>query len=184
MMWEMSYRADPRARVLADRHYSRQTIGATGFVPPGRCLVLYAQRDGKAAYWVTSYPFAEYVRHAWAGAWMCSAFRNEGVGLSSDLIREAVAATRAHFGEPPPLGMVTFVDASRPATSETPDGAIEGLVSSTSEKGREGLSRSNFSPQKCLRRKLPCPRKPLLSRKKWGDGHAGPGEAVSAASPR
>jgi hypothetical protein len=65
------------------------------------------------ALWVTSWPFAEYVRHAWPGAWVCSLFRNEGPLLSSDLIREAVAATRAVFGEPPELGMVTFVNAAK-----------------------------------------------------------------------
>lgn len=90
MTWHISNRADPRAAALADRHYSRQTIGARQFVPPGRCFVLVQD----SAYWVTSWPFAQFVRHAWAGAWICSAFRNEGVGLSSELIREAVAATR------------------------------------------------------------------------------------------
>ncbi len=65
------------------------------------------------AYWVTSYPLAEYVRHAWAGAWVCSAFRNEESGhLSSELIRQAVAATRWNW-KPPELGMITFVDAGK-----------------------------------------------------------------------
>jgi hypothetical protein len=109
MPWRLSHRADPEARVLADRHYSRQSVGAAQFVPPGRCLVLVA--DG--AYWVTSWPFAEYVKHRWAGAWICSAFRKEGPGLASDMIRAAVAATRAYFGEPPSLGMVTFVDGDK-----------------------------------------------------------------------
>ncbi|HYE93916.1 MAG TPA: hypothetical protein VEA38_22995 [Terriglobales bacterium] len=62
------------------------------------------------AFWITSWPFAEYVKHAWAGAWVCSAFRNEGAGLSSELIREAVAATRAIWPDVPALGLVTFVD--------------------------------------------------------------------------
>lgn len=44
---------------------------------------------------------------------MCSAFRNEGRELSSELVYEAVAATRAVFGDPPELGMVTFVDAGK-----------------------------------------------------------------------
>ena len=39
-------------------------------------------------------------------------FRNEGAGLSSELINEAVAATKAHW-QPPDLGIVTFVDASK-----------------------------------------------------------------------
>ncbi len=38
-MWHLSDRADPAARVIADRHYSRQKPGTPQFVPPGRCLV-------------------------------------------------------------------------------------------------------------------------------------------------
>lgn len=97
------------AVALADRHYSRQKPGTPQFVPPGRCLVLLAPD----ALWVTSWPFAEWVRHRWAGAWVCSLFRNEGDELSSDLIREAVAATRWRWPEVPELGMVTFVDAGK-----------------------------------------------------------------------
>lgn len=107
-LWHPSFRCDDEVRPLADRHYNRQKIGAKGFAPPGRCLVL--KTNPVDAFWITSYPFAQYVRHAWAGAWMCSAFRNEGKNLSSDLIREAVAYTRAYYGAPPPQGMVTFVD--------------------------------------------------------------------------
>src|SRR3979409_34708 len=40
MLWHLSWRADPRARPLADRHYNRQKPGAAQFVPPGGCLVL------------------------------------------------------------------------------------------------------------------------------------------------
>ena len=109
MRWQLSDRCDPVARKVADRHYNRQSIGADNFVPPGRCLVLRTP-DGEA-FWVTSWPFAEYVRHAWGGAWVCSAFRNEAPDkyLSSELVIEAVAATRSVW-EPPELGMVTFVN--------------------------------------------------------------------------
>lgn len=109
MTWERSDRFDPRARAIADRHYNRQKVGTPQFVPPGRCFVLWAP----GAFWVTSWPYTEWVKHAWAGAWMCSAFRNEGAGLSSELIRQAIAATRWFYGEPPPLGMVTFVNAEK-----------------------------------------------------------------------
>lgn len=114
MRWWLSHRAERRARALADRHYSRQKVGAIGFVPPGRCLVLVTQPTD--AYWVTSYPYAEYVRHEWAGAWICSAYRNEGgrANLSSEAIREAVACTLWKWPAPP-LGMVTFVDPSKVA---------------------------------------------------------------------
>lgn len=118
MRWCLSYRADPRARVIADRHYNRQHIGAPQFVPPGRCVVLLSECGN--ALWVSSWPFAEYVRHAWGGAWMCSCFRNEGAGLSSELIREAVAATRAVWGDPPALGFVTFVDPDKTRRKRDP----------------------------------------------------------------
>lgn len=108
MIWSLSHRADVRALPLADRHYNRQKIGSPQFVPPGRCVVLLSRCE--RALWVTSWPFAEYVRHAWAGAWVNSLFRNEGAGLSSELIREALACTRHVFGEPPDLGMITFID--------------------------------------------------------------------------
>ena len=106
MTWAMSHRADPQALPMADRHYNRQKPGTPQFVPPGRCLVLKAP----AALWVTSWPFAEYVRHRWPGAWVNSLFRREDGPVASVLIREAVAATRWYYGNPPALGMVTFID--------------------------------------------------------------------------
>ena len=115
MMWRFSNRADPYARAIADRHYNRQKVGAEQFAPPGKCLVLVVDdlEPAARALWISSAPIATYVQHAWAGAWMCTAFRNEGAGLASELILEAVAATVAAWGPPPPLGMVTFVDASK-----------------------------------------------------------------------
>lgn len=111
MNWWYSNRYDPRACLLADRHYNRQKLGSPQFVPPGRCFVLVSE-CGKAV-WVTSWPFAQYVKHAWAGAWVNSIFRNEGAGLSSDLIRQAIAATVAEWPEVPDLGIITFVDAGK-----------------------------------------------------------------------
>ena len=128
MRWHFSHRCDPLARPLADRHYNRQSIGADNFVPPGKCLVLIAKvpEDEEStlegskigALWVTSWPKEEFTHHAWAGAWVNSLFRNErpDLYLSSELILEAVAATRAFFGDPPELGMVTFVDPTKTLT--------------------------------------------------------------------
>lgn len=113
MIWELSHSYSDLVRPLADRHYNRQKPGSPRFVPPGRCKVFRAMIDGECrAFWSTSWPFAEYVMHEWAGAWICSAFRNEGAGLSSDLIRDAIAATR-FFWSPPEIGMVTFVDPTK-----------------------------------------------------------------------
>jgi hypothetical protein len=111
MPWLLSTRADPVARRLADRHYSRQTVGARQFVPPGRCCVFVTACE--RAYWVTSWPFAEFVKHEWAGAWVNSAFRNEGAGVASELILSALSATLAFWRRPPDLGMVTFIDPSK-----------------------------------------------------------------------
>lgn len=111
MRWCASNRADPVAARLADRHYNRQKIGSPQFAPTGSCVVFLA--DCARAFWITSAPFAEYVKHAWAGAWINSAFRQEKAGTASELIRQAVAATRAHYGEPPTLGMVTFIDRTK-----------------------------------------------------------------------
>jgi hypothetical protein len=111
--WRPSWRADPAARVLADRHYNRQSRGAAQFVPPGRCLVLLTA--DRSALWCTSWPLAQYVRHAWPGAWVCSLFRNErpDLHLSSELISAAVAHTRAHWPAVPGLGFVTFVNPAK-----------------------------------------------------------------------
>jgi hypothetical protein len=114
--WQPSHRADVRAVAIADQHYNRQKIGAPQFLPPGRSFTLRHDDD---ALWNTSWPFAEYVRHAWAGAWVNSLFRNESDRLSSELITEAVAHTRAHW-EPPELGIVSFVDADKTRRKRDP----------------------------------------------------------------
>jgi hypothetical protein len=120
MRWHISHRADPRALRLANAHYNRQSPDSPQFVPPGRCMVLLTEKAD--ALWITSFPYAEYVRHEWAGAWMCSCFRNESAHLSSELIREAVAATR-WYGEnvwntpEPELGMITFVNTAKVRSS-------------------------------------------------------------------
>jgi hypothetical protein len=118
MRWKVSDRADPVGVALADRHYNRQHIGSPQFVPPGRnrCFVTADKR----AVWTTSWPFAKYVKHAWAGAWVNSIFRNEGAGLSSELITEAVAATLWFWPDPPDLGLITFVDADKVRAKRDP----------------------------------------------------------------
>ena len=118
MRWQLVDRFDPATRPIADRHYNRQKIGSPQFVPPGRCVVL--RTPDADAFWITSWPFGEYVRHAWPGAWVCSAFRNESEHLSSELIIEALAATLSIWPEPPELGMITFVDRSKTRPKKDP----------------------------------------------------------------
>lgn len=110
--WRRSWRASPIGASIADRHYNRQKIGSPQFVPPGGCLVLLT--DDRAALWTTSTPLPQFVKHAWPGAWINSLFRYEkhddSQHLASDLIRAAVAHTRAEWPNVPDLGMVSFIN--------------------------------------------------------------------------
>jgi hypothetical protein len=111
MLWTRSNRFDPRALELADRHYSRQKPGTPQFVKAGSCAVFFAETKRGKALWVTVWQ--QHVRHAWPGAWECALFRNERAAWAPSLIKQAVAATRAHYGTPPANGMITFVDADK-----------------------------------------------------------------------
>jgi hypothetical protein len=108
MIWQRSHRFDKRAVTIADRHYNRQKPGTPQFMPAGSCRVLVAN-NGKAVFGL-SFPKAEYVKHAWPGAWICSIFRNEDAGpLASDMIRDAMAVMQTEY-DVPALGCVTFVN--------------------------------------------------------------------------
>jgi hypothetical protein len=110
--WHVARRNDRRAAALADRHYSRKTVGHPEFTPPGRCLVLLTAHAD--ALWVSCWPSPEYATHSYMQeeVWTCTLFRNEAPQryLSSALITQAVAATRWKWGQTPQAGMVTFVD--------------------------------------------------------------------------
>ncbi len=116
MLWSLSHQADKRALLLADRHYSRKTPGSSQFVPPGRQLVLLTHAAD--ALWVTSWPRSEYAFYP--DAWLCTLFRNESTHLSSELIRQAVAATIWKYGPAPAHGMLTFIDASKVKPKRNP----------------------------------------------------------------
>jgi hypothetical protein len=108
MIWRLAHRFDPVGRALADRHYSRQKPGTPQFMPAGSCRVLVASNS--RAVFGLSFPKAEFVKHAWAGAWIVSIFRNEDAGpLASDMIREAMAHMQTEYPVPD-LGCVTFVN--------------------------------------------------------------------------
>ena len=61
MHWHLAPRTDSLVRVLADRHYSRKTIGHHQFTPQGKCIVL--RTHDYNAFWVTSVPFVQYAQH-------------------------------------------------------------------------------------------------------------------------
>lgn len=154
VIWHLSDRGDPRSVEIADRHYSRQKPGTGQFMPTGRAFVLYA--PGQAV-WGTSWPMAEYTKHDWAGAWICSMFRNEGAGRSSTLIRQAVAATRWRYGEPPDLGMVTFVNEAVVREKQNPGHCF--IIAGFRPVGR--TKKRGLLVLQLLPKKMPEPRPPL-----------------------
>lgn len=73
-------------------------MGAQDFMPPGRTFVLVSRCE--RAVWGA----IENRDPAGATRWRCSIFRNEGAGLSSELVLEATARTleywRSRWGAP------------------------------------------------------------------------------------
>ena len=90
--WRIVTKFDPTGCALADRHYSRRTIGSDQFMPPGQTIVLLS-RDGKAVWgWWRPDPASGIVAMNGLDGWTCTIFRNEGSTLSSELILDAELA--------------------------------------------------------------------------------------------
>lgn len=113
MYWKLVTTADVRARLLADRHYSRQNPGTPCFTPPGNSIVLLGLNDD--ALWVSHRPDPK------AGLALKRAdgfdyydnpyFRNESGRTASELILEALAVTRHIWQDyEPPHGFHSFVN--------------------------------------------------------------------------
>lgn len=158
MLWTRSNRADPRALPIADRHYNRQKVGSPQFVPPGRCLVLLTPNAD--ALWVTSYPFAQYVKHAWAGAWVNSLFRKESEETASCLIRDAIAATRTVF-DVPDLGIITFIDPRHVRPTKVHGEAIYGWSYQRAGFTHVGFTKAGLWAWQMLPGAMPNPEHPL-----------------------
>lgn len=93
---------DAECAALADRHYSRQTVGSNQFMGNGRKLVL---RDTEGTV-VFGWLWSEF-RNDGERGFNCAIFRNEGDRLSSGIIREAEQAAVAKWG---PNRAFTFID--------------------------------------------------------------------------
>lgn len=109
---------DVRARVLADAHYNRQTIGAPQFTPPGNKIVLIIPHEEQAlAVWASHRPDPNadlpMRRRDGFDYWDNPIFRRE-VGcpaLASELIYQALQVTLWYWREQlPPDGFHTFID--------------------------------------------------------------------------
>lgn len=91
--WRRVKRCDPRARALADGHYSRQTPGARDFLSNGRSLVLLSL-DERAVWGVL-----ENLDPVGQHRWRCTIFRrlNDCSARASTLIEEATRLTYLHW---------------------------------------------------------------------------------------
>lgn len=106
---------DPAAVALYERHYSAQKAldrrrerGTALFVGPGKKLVLSTPCRRALFAWRHS----RFRRDSQTGI-ECTVFRNEGAGLSSDLIRAADKLADDYFG---PMRHFSFVDADAVAS--------------------------------------------------------------------
>lgn len=114
--WLHVHHLDTRARLLADRHYSRQHIGAREFCPPGNKIVLLGLNHD--ALWVSHRPDPtaglELKRMDGFDYFDNPYFRNESSCIASELILEALAITRYLWQDyNPPDGFHSFVDMAK-----------------------------------------------------------------------
>lgn len=124
-LWQIRNKSDRAALALGDRHYSRRRPGSGQLGPPGRKIVLVTPCE--RAVWLSHWPDPVMAMDG-LDAWRCSIFRNEGAGLSSDLIRAAMLLTAEVWrdqvntwhsyaitnGHPHPSdGWVTWVDRTK-----------------------------------------------------------------------
>ena len=98
---------DQEMRLLADRHYSRRTVGARQFCYSGRKLVL--RNSEGTVLWVWMYPDPA-MRMDHQTGYNCAIFRNESNRRSSDIILEAERMAFEKWG---PNRMYTYVDPSK-----------------------------------------------------------------------
>lgn len=97
-------RFDGECAELADRHYSRRTVGARQFVYSGRQLILRDAESLVLFAWV--WPEVEY-RMDGQNGYNCAIFRNESTRPGSGIVLEAETAAVAKWG---PNRMYTYVD--------------------------------------------------------------------------
>ena len=98
---------DDEMRQLADRHYSRRTVGARQFLYSGRKLVLRDAAGLVLFGWM--FPDPEKRMDDQTG-YNCAIFRNESARRSSDIILEAEVWAVMKWG---PNRFYTYVDPSK-----------------------------------------------------------------------
>ena len=95
---------DQECRLLADRHYSRRTIGAKQFCYSGRKLVLRDAEGTVLFVWMNPEPSMRMDKQT---GYNCAIFRNESERRSSEIILEAEQRAFAKWG---PNRLYTYID--------------------------------------------------------------------------
>jgi hypothetical protein len=108
MTWTRTTKFDRDCATVADRHYSRRTVGSNQFMPPGQTVVL--KTSGAIWGWWRPHPDAGFEALNGMDGWTCTIFRNESSGVrSSQLVLDAESAlVDAGYGCGPD-GMLTYV---------------------------------------------------------------------------
>jgi hypothetical protein len=125
--WTPVPKSDQRCRVLADRHYTRQTPGHHAWTRPGYNFPLYLeQRSGRSAVFCWWRPKWEAGIHRKdrLECIECTIFRNETRYRSSDLIRDATTMLvlwERYLDVALPDGLVTGVGDAQTAGGRHPD---------------------------------------------------------------
>jgi hypothetical protein len=101
---------DSEMAVLADRHYSRRTVGARQFCYSGRKLVLRNTEGTVLFVWMFPDPV---MRMDAQTGYNCAIFRNESPRLSSEIILEAETLAFEKWG---PNRMYTYIDPAKVAS--------------------------------------------------------------------
>ena len=101
---------DPEMAMLADRHYSRRTIGARQFLYSGRKIVIRDAAGDILFGWM--FP-DETMRMDGQTGYNCAIFRNESARRSSEIILECEQIAIKRWG---PARMYTYVDPAKIAS--------------------------------------------------------------------
>lgn len=127
--WTVTDKSDERPRLLADRHYTRQSVGHPMWTRPGYNQILYTEHpNGSAASfcwwrpkWESGIKGTE--RKDGLRAIECAIFRNETPWLSSDLIGLAIQAVLLweHAWDVEwPDGLITGIGSGQTASGRSP----------------------------------------------------------------
>lgn len=97
-----TWKFDPEMAQIADRHYSRQSVGSNQFMPPGESLVIRNHEGTILFGWLH-----QLIRDDKQIGINCTIFRNESERQSSDVILECEKLAIQKWG---PRRMFTYID--------------------------------------------------------------------------